>query len=64
MSKAPTGDEAIAVTAAIARFVADTASDVAKSEAVSPWRRAALIEGVGAKALAQDRDRGGDKWLS
>ncbi len=65
MSKTASGDEAVAVAAAIARFVADTAPTAGpRAEAVSPWQRAALIEGVGAKSLAQDRDRGGDKWLS
>ncbi len=56
MSEAPSGDEAIAVAAAIARFQADTAPAAGADEAasVSPWQRAALIEGVSAKSLGQD----------
>jgi hypothetical protein len=65
MTKVASGDEAVAVAAAIARFLADTApASGAGAEAVGPWQRAALIEGVGAKAMAQDRDRGGERWLS
>ena len=65
MSKTARGDEAVAVAAAIARFVADTApAAVGEATTVSPWQRAALIEGVGAKALPEERDRGGEKWLS
>jgi hypothetical protein len=64
MRKTATGEEAVAVAAAIARFVADTAPPAgAEAEAVSPWRRAALIEGVSAKAPAQNRE-GGARWLS
>jgi hypothetical protein len=66
MSKAPGGDEAIAVAAAIAQFQVDTAPAAAEEAVtVSPWQRAALVEGVGAKSLAQGlRNRGGEKWLS
>jgi hypothetical protein len=61
----PDADEAAAVAAAIARFEADTApTSVAGGEAIDPWQRAALIEGVGAKASIQDLDQGGLKWLS
>jgi hypothetical protein len=64
MRKMASGDEAVAVAAAIARFVADTVpSTGAEAEAVNPWRRAALTEGVSAKAMAQDRE-GGPRWLS
>jgi hypothetical protein len=67
MSRTPSEDEAAAIAAAIERFVADTntpASDGAQ-EAVSPWQRAALLEGVGAKASIVDLEgEGGAKWLS
>ncbi len=53
MSKTATGEEAVAVAAAIARFLADTAPAAGEAEAVSPWRRAALIEGVSAKGTVQ-----------
>lgn len=65
MKKTASGDEAIAVAAAIAQFVADTAPAGAGevAETVSPWQRAALIEGVSAKTMTRDRE-GGAKWLS
>ena len=35
------------------------------ASAVNPWQRAALLEGVNAKATIQDLEgKGGDKWLS
>ncbi len=62
--KTATGDEAAAVAAAIQRFVADTAAPVAaEPERVSPWQRAALVEGVSAKGTVQDL-QGGSQWLS
>jgi hypothetical protein len=62
--KTASGDEAAAVAAAIARFEAETgAVAVEAPDATSPWQRAALIEGVGAKQLVQDLE-GGEKWLS
>jgi hypothetical protein len=62
--KTASGDEAAAVAAAIARFEAETgAVAVEEPAATSPWQRAALIEGVGAKRLVQDLE-GGEKWLS
>jgi hypothetical protein len=62
--KTASGDEAAAVAAAIARFEADTgAVAVEAPTAASPWQRAALIEGVGAKELVQDTE-GGERWLS
>ncbi len=65
MAKSAGNDEAAAIAAAIARFEAETApSAAADGEAASPWQRAALIEGVGAKASIQDLDEGGSKWLS
>ena len=58
-------DEAAAIAAAIARFEADMAPTVAaKGEAVSPWQRAALTEGVGAKGTVQKHLEGGTRWQS
>ena len=54
MVKTASGEEAAAVAAAIERFVAETAVAVEAPEAVGPWQRAALIEGVGAKGAVQD----------
>jgi hypothetical protein len=62
--KTATGDEAAAVAAAIQRFVAETAAPpTAGPERVSPWQRAALIEGVSAKGTVEDL-QGGSQWLS
>ncbi len=57
MVKTASGEEAAAVAAAIERFAAETAAPVEAPEAVSPWQRAALIEGVGAKGAVQDLRR-------
>jgi hypothetical protein len=65
VSRSANADEAAAIAAAIARFEAETAPGApADGEVMSPWQRAALIEGVGAKASIQDLDEGGSKWLS
>jgi hypothetical protein len=62
--KTARGDEAAAVAAAIARFEAETgAAPVDAPPAGSPWQRAALLEGVGAKEIVQDTE-GGARWLS
>jgi len=62
--KIASGDEAAAVSAAIQRFVAETAAPVAaEAQRVSPWQRAALVEGVSAKGTVQDL-QGGSRWLS
>jgi hypothetical protein len=64
MARSPSEDEAAAIAAAIERFVAETAPAVAgQVEAVSPWQRAALIEGVSAKGTVEDSE-GGERWLS
>ncbi len=42
-------EEAAAVAAALERFVADTAPSAEPREPSSPWLKAALIEGVGAR---------------
>jgi hypothetical protein len=65
MPATPNADEAAAIAAAVQRFAAETAvGDGEGTAAVSPWQRAALIEGVGAKAAVQEHLRGGAKWLS
>jgi hypothetical protein len=59
-------DVAAAIAAAIARFQADTEPAAApEGPRGSAWRRAALAEGVGAKATVQRHlEGGGDRWLS
>ncbi len=64
MDRSPRADEATAIAAAIARFQAETAPVEAVEEAVSPWQRAALVEGVGAKGTVQRHLEGGFEWLS
>ena len=63
--KTATGDEAAAIAAAIARFEAESAGAPAQEpEAVTPWQRAALLEGVGAKEAVQESKGKGSTWLS
>jgi hypothetical protein len=65
MDRSPSSDEAAAIAAAIARFRAETAPvEATVGEAVGPWRRAALVEGVGAKGTVQKHLEGGFEWLS
>jgi hypothetical protein len=66
MNRSPNADEAAAIAAAIARFQIETApAEAAVEEAVGPWRRAALVEGVGARGtVLEHREEGGVKWLS
>jgi hypothetical protein len=57
-------EEAAAMVAALERFMRDTAPPrVAARRGMNPWRRAALLEGVGAAAAAAaswgDRHRWG-----
>jgi hypothetical protein len=54
--KTATGDEAAAIAAAIARFESEFAAAPATEpkDAIGPWQRAALLEGVGAKCLFGD----------
>jgi hypothetical protein len=62
--KTANGDEAAAVAAAIARFEAEVGGTAPEpAPATSPWQRAALIEGVGAKQTLQDIE-GGASWQS
>jgi hypothetical protein len=65
MARAASADEAAAITAAIERFRADTAPAGGGKAGLGPWRRAALIEGVGARGAIGDLDgKGGVRWLS
>jgi hypothetical protein len=64
MAASPSADEAAAIAAAIERFRMETVpADAGTGEALGPWQRAALIEGVSAKGTVQDLE-GGEKWLS
>jgi hypothetical protein len=56
-----TPEEAAAIVAAVERFIADTTPET-RVETVSPWTRAALLEGVSAKQTIQDLE-GGMQWL-
>jgi len=57
-------EEAVAAIAAIERFLAETAPAAGEEvEEVSPWQRAALIEGVSAKGTVADLE-GDNSWLS
>jgi hypothetical protein len=64
MDRSPSADEAAAIAAAIERFQAETAPAEAAEQAVNPWQRAALVEGVGAKGAVQRHLEGGFEWLS
>jgi hypothetical protein len=64
-TKTASGVEAAAIAAAVARFEAETAAPPAQSPApASAWRRAALLEGVGAKEAVQEAKGRGSRWLS
>ncbi len=64
MTRLPSADEAAAIAAAIERFRGETASAPGGKEAIGPWQRAALVEGVGAKGAIEDLEgEGGAKWL-
>jgi hypothetical protein len=63
--KTATGDEAAAIAAAIARFESEFAVGLPEPmDAVGPWQRQALLEGVGAKQNIQDPQGGGARWQS
>ena len=65
--KTASGGEAAAIAAAIARFESEFAGSPAGEpvDAIGPWQRAALLEGVGAKQDIQDPQvRGGARWQS
>lgn len=67
MNRSPNEDEAAAIAAAIQRFITDTSvpAGEGRGDGLSPWQRAALVEGVGAKTSIVDLEgEGGAKWLS
>jgi hypothetical protein len=64
MARSPSEEEAAAIAAAIERFRAETApAPPGEEEAIGPWQRAALLEGVSAKGAIEDSE-GGERWLS
>jgi hypothetical protein len=65
MDRIPDRDEAAAIVAALERFIGETSLRAAEeSEKIGPWQRAALAEGVGAKASILEDPQGGLRWLS
>jgi hypothetical protein len=65
MDRNASADEAAAIAAAIVRFETETAAVApAGQDAASAWQRAALAEGVGAKATLQQHLEGGSQWQS
>jgi hypothetical protein len=65
MARSATAEEAAAIAAAIEQFNMDTGAAPSAGETrVGPWQRAALIEGVGAKATIEDLEGGGARWQS
>ncbi len=65
MARSPSEDEAAAIAAAVERFGAEMAPAPGgeEGEAIGPWQRAALLEGVSAKGTVEDSE-GGERWLS
>jgi len=64
MARSPSEDEAAAIAAAIERFRAETTPvSGGDEEAIGPWQRAALLEGVSGKGTVEDSE-GGARWLS
>ena len=64
MARTPSEDEAAAIAAAVERFRAETApAPGGREDAIGPWQRAALIEGVSAAGTVQESE-GGERWLS
>ncbi|HEX5763835.1 MAG TPA: hypothetical protein VFY04_12045 [Solirubrobacterales bacterium] len=67
MDRSPSTEEATAIAAAIERFQAETSAptDGGHGQKVSPWHRAALLEGVGKQATIEDLEgEGGGRWPS
>jgi hypothetical protein len=58
MEQSASADEAAAIAAAIERFRAETTPEAPAAEAVNPWTRAALLEGVSAKRTINDLEGG------
>ena len=64
MPRTPSEDEAAAIAAAIERFRAETGpAPGTEEDAIGPWQRAALLEGVSAKGTVKDSEEG-ERWLS
>ncbi len=64
MPRTPSENEAVAIATAIERFRAETAPAPGMEEdAIGPWQRAALLEGVSAKGTVMDSEEG-ERWLS
>lgn len=52
-------EEAVAIAAAVERFVAETTPAASAAEdRIGPWQRAALVEGVSAKRSVKDLEGG------
>ncbi|HYP56597.1 MAG TPA: hypothetical protein VEQ41_09925 [Solirubrobacterales bacterium] len=67
MSRPPSDDEAVAIAAAIQRFLAETSAPAGGEprQRTSPWHRAALLEGVGKRVTLEDLEgEGGGRWPS
>jgi hypothetical protein len=62
----PDPDEAAAISAALQRFLAETAPAAAEEgQSLPAWQRAALLEGVSARPqIGVLHGKGGEKWLS
>ncbi len=58
MERSASPAESAAIAAAIERFVAETTPVPEGADPVSPWTRAALIEGVSAKRTIKDLEGG------
>jgi hypothetical protein len=58
MERSANPAEAAAIVAAVERFIAETAPREEPVDAVSPWTRAALLEGVSAKRTIKDLEGG------
>jgi len=67
MPGTPNADEAAAIAAALQRFLAETGAPAGDGggQRVSPWQRAALLEGVGKQVTIEDLEgEGGARWQS
>ena len=64
MERSASPAEAAAITAAVEQFIAETTPEAPAAETVSPWQRAALLKGVGAKEAVQESKGKGSAWLS
>jgi hypothetical protein len=58
MKQSASAEEAAAIVAAVERFIGETTPAASAAPAVSPWTRAALIEGVSAKRTIRDLEGG------